>query len=140
MLCTIWFIWFWVAFWFRSKLYFLGHDFMYKFDPHNSSVYLYMQLLAKLECVVIFLSNSKILSTLLIVVLMMTHTTLIFTQIRHHVRLLLQKNFYRAVTLFENCIILLTILIISIEKVSNLLHIILIKSLVFWKFDRSVHQ
>ena len=139
-LFTIWFIWFWVAFWFRSKLYFLGYDFIFKLDPHNKSIYLYMQLLAKLECVIIFLSNSKLLSTLLIVVLMMTHTTLLFTQIRHQTKLPLQKNFDRAATLFGNSIMLLVIMIISVEKVSNIFHIILIKSSVFWKFNRSVHQ
>ena len=79
-----------------------------------------MQLLAKLECVIIFLSNSKLLSTLLIVVLMMTHTTLLFTQIRHQTKLPLQKIFDRAATLFGNSIMLLVIMIISVEKVSNL--------------------
>ena len=104
---------------FRNKLYFLKFDFIAKLDSHSSPWYIYMQILIKLECILLFLSNSKLMSILVIITLLMTHTKLLFVQIRHRSVLPLQRNFDRATTLFWNSVMLIIMMLSSAEKVTN---------------------
>ena len=104
---------------FRNKLYFLKYDFIAKLESHSSPWYIYMQILIKLECILLFLSNSKLVSSLVMITLLMTHTKLLFVQIRHRSVLPLQKNFDRATTLFWNSVMLIIMMLASVEKVTN---------------------
>ena len=104
---------------FRNKLYFLKYDFIAKLDSHSNPWYIYMQILIKLECILLFLSYSKLMSSLVMITLLMTHTTLLFMQIRHRIVLPLQRNFDRATTLFWNSVMLIIMMLASVEKVTN---------------------
>ena len=104
---------------FRNKLYFLKYDFIVKLDSHSNPWYIYMQILIKLECILLFLSYSKLMSSLVMITLLMTHTTLLFMQIRHRIVLPLQRNFDRATTLFWNSVMLIIMMLASVEKVIN---------------------
>ena len=104
---------------FRYKLYLLQYDFIVKLDPHSNPWYIYMQILIKLECILLFLSYSKLMSSLVMITLLMTHTTLLFMQIRHRSVLPLQRNFDRATTLFWNSVMMIIMMLSSAEKVTN---------------------
>ena len=104
---------------FRNKLYFLQYDFIVKLDPQSSPYYIYMQILIKIECILLFLSYSKLVSSLIMITLLMTHTTMLFIQIQHRSVLPLQRNFDRTTTLFWNSVMLIIMMLVSVEKVAN---------------------
>ena len=90
-----------------------------KIDPYCNHFYIYMQLLFKIEWTIVFLLWSKLISSLLMVVLIMNQTTILFIQIRQKDKLPFQRIFDRVATLFANIIMLLIVMLISFENVSS---------------------
>ena len=117
-LYTILMLMIWIVYLIKTKFYFLRYEYVSKVDPYKNSKYFYLQIILKTTCILIFLSNSRLISSLLMILILVIQSSLLSILIMYKVKLPLQKTFDKATMIFCNWIILLVYMLIAVAKVS----------------------
>ena len=99
-----------------KRLSFISNWTIQKINPYNNLTYIYLTI--RIPIVTIYLSQIQMLSYLLMILILMMHSSLLFAWIKYSVKLPLQQNFSRAAEVFGNSVMQLVIMIIAIDKVS----------------------
>ena len=86
-------------------------------SPYNNLTYNYLTLFFKFPQVLLFLSNSSLLRFLLMIAILMMHTSILFSQFKSKIKLSRIQVFEKAIEIFGSVIMQLVLMVLTIYKV-----------------------
>ena len=89
-------------------------------SPYNNLTYNYLIFFFKFPQVLLFLSNSSLLRFLLMIAILMMHTSILFSQFKSKTKLSRIQVFEKAIEIFGSVIMQLILMVLTIYKVSKL--------------------